>query len=229
VEVTIEFSFDFSKGVSRAFIRSRLISPVGVHNEPRAVVNVVELLAQGALAGGVTLHEHQVGRHGDVRSAVTVALDDLSITGVTRGFKADGAVFATDRGFVQVLDAVVGLVVPFFLIVFLKHQSIIDAVSVPSAGGILVTSTFGTSDGIVIHNSGGIHHALEEGVLVELGEIGGPLANVVRLIGEFLILVGKVNIKVRITFTVEANLMSDAGGGEHASVERTAEHFCCFL
>lgn len=35
MEVTIEFGFDFDKGASWTFIRSRLVGPNGGHDEPR--------------------------------------------------------------------------------------------------------------------------------------------------------------------------------------------------
>lgn len=219
MEVTIEFSFDFSKGVSGAFIRSGLISPVGVHNEPRTVVNVVELLAHGALVGHVTTHEHEVRRHGNVRSAVTVALDDLSVTRVAGGFKTDGTVFTTNRGLVEVSDADVGALVPLFLVVFFEHESVIKAEVVPSTSGILVTSTLSTSDGIVVHDGGAVHHALQERVLVELGKIASPFRDVVRLIGVFFILVGKMNVEV--TTTRKEN----ASRGKEKSVLSATEHF----
>ena len=218
MEVTIEFGFDFSEGVGGTFVRSGLVGPIGVHDEPRAVVNVVELLAERALAGHVTAHEHHVGRHGDVRGTVTVALDDLGVTRVAGGLETDGTILTADGGFVQVLDADVGTLVPLFLIVLFEHEGVVEAEVVPSTGGVLVTGTLSTSDGIVIHDGGAVHHALQERVLVELGKITSPLGNVVRLIGIFLILVGEMDVER--TATGEEN----ASGSEEERLLSFAEH-----
>lgn len=131
-------------------------------------MDVVELLAERKLAGHVTVHQHQVWRHGDVRSAVTVALDDLGVARVAGGFETDGAVLAADRGFVQVLDADVGSLVPLLLVVFFEHEGAIEAEAVPSTGGVLVAGTLSAGDGVVIHDSGAVHHALQQRVLVKL-------------------------------------------------------------
>lgn len=223
MEVTIEFSFDFGEGVGRAFVGGGFVGPVGVHDEPGAVVDVVELLAEGALVGGVTLHEEHVGGHGDVGSAVTVALDDLVVAGVAGGLETDGAILAADGGLVQVGDADVGLVVPLLLVVLLEHEGVVKTEVVPSAGGVLVTGTFGAGDLIVIHDGGNVHHALEKRVLVELGEIAGCLGDVVRLIGELLVLVGEVNVEVTTTRAKER------GDGKDGSSLSAAEHLFFFL
>jgi hypothetical protein len=223
VEVTVEFGLDFGEGVGGALVGRGLVGPVGVHDEPRAVVDVVELLAQRALVGRVALHQHHVRRHRDVRRAVAVALHDLVVAGVAGRLEADRAVLAADGRLVEVRDTDVGFVVPLLLVVLLEHEGIVEAEVVPRARGVLVARALGALDLVVVHDGGRVEHALERGVLVEGREIAGPLADVVGLVGELLVLVGEVDVEVAAAGAEERR------DGKDGRSLRAAEHFVCFL
>ncbi|EPY33120.1 hypothetical protein STCU_02478 [Strigomonas culicis] len=191
MEVAVELGLNLGERVGRSLIRGGLIGPVGVHDEPRAVVDVEPLLAHGALGLAVALHHHVVVRLRHVRRAVTEAQDELLVTGVARALDADRALLTANRRLVEVVDRDVRALVPLLAVVLLQHKRVIRLEEVPRLRGLLPVEAAGAGDDIVVHGEGLVHELAHDGALAPA--VRG-LLELVQLVGHHrvaLVLVGR--------------------------------------
>ena len=165
VEVAVELTLDLSEGVGGSLIGGGLIGPVGVHDQPGAIVDIEPLLAHGALVLRVTLHHHVEGGLGNVGGAVTEAHKNLVVSGVTLSLNAHGAVLGTERGLVEVRDANVRLLVPLLTVVLLENEGVIGLEHGPDTSRLLPVPASNTSDLIVVQRDVLIKKTANDGAL----------------------------------------------------------------